>query len=35
MNVEQTEVIDIPDYIRPPVQLTHESFVRTKQEKAQ
>ena len=33
MNVEQTEVIDIPDYIRPPVELTHESLTRTKQDK--
>lgn len=34
MNIEQTELMDIPEYIRPPVQLTHESIMRTKQEKA-
>jgi len=32
MNVEQTEVIDIPEYIRPPVELTHKSIARTKKE---
>ena len=34
MNVEQTEMIDIPEYIRPPVELTHKSIARTKKEDA-
>ena len=32
MNVEQTEVMDVPDYIRPPVQITHERVEKTKEE---
>lgn len=28
MNVEQTEVVDVPEYIRPPILLTHETIAK-------
>ncbi|XP_065060258.1 small ribosomal subunit protein uS10m-like [Rhopilema esculentum] len=30
MNVEQTEVLDVPEYIRPPVQIIHERIEKSK-----
>ncbi len=32
MNVEQTEVMDIPEYIRPPIQIIHETIEKKPQD---